>query len=429
MPDIDRLSVYKDDLEVGTLTCDAQGRVRFTYDDAVIDMPTAAVSVRLPVRAAPYEDHDALPCFENLLPEGDIRRMMAIATQHAPQDVIGLLGVFGGECAGALSLWPEGTAPHRPPSYVSCTPDALTAAMGIATDVARMANTLRDARLSMSGAQDKLVLYRRPPTGMLADDPSTPEYRLPRAGAPSTVLVKRDRGQYPGLVQNEIAAMSLMAAAGVPTAPHTVNALVPDVYETARFDRRMDPAGQVTRLHAEDGCQLTGKVSRAKYAQTGGPTYSDLIAALTRVSAAPVLDAEVLFRWAVANLAIGNRDAHAKNVSILYQDAETIGIAPAYDVVCTTVYPIDAHLPLTFGGAKTMNALQPHCLKVAAREFRMTAPRAAQLTDAVTAAILAALDDVLHGTTEVAGHHPILDAMRDAVREETERTRARLLGT
>lgn len=146
---------------------------------------------------------------------------------------------------------------------------------------ADLARVLRAARLSMSGAQEKLVLHRRPPAD---DEPPAvaADYRLPVAGAPSTVLVKRERGRFPGLVQNEVAAMAMMAQAGVPTASHTVCVLDAHVSETARFDRDMQADGTVRRLHAEDGCQLTGRRSRAKYAQTGGPTYADLRAALRR---------------------------------------------------------------------------------------------------------------------------------------------------
>ena len=203
-------------------------------------------------------------------------------------------------------------------------------------------------------------MYRRPPIGN-APDGTTVEYRLPVAGAPTTVLVKRDRRNFKGLLQNELAAMSLMRAAGVPTASHAVSALASDVYETARFDRVMAANGSVARLHAEDGCQLTGKISQSKYAEFGGPSYAELVAMLIRYSANALEDGELLFRWAVANLAIGNRDAHAKNISVLYLDNATIRLAPAYDVLCTVAYPhIDTKLPLAFGGQKSVAALTRH---------------------------------------------------------------------
>lgn len=82
----------------------------------------------------------------------------------------------------------------------------------------------------------------------------------------------------------------------MPTVLHTTCAITNDVYETARFDRVMESDGTVTRLHAEDGRQITGQVSQAKYAEYGGPTYSELIANLIRHSANPIEDGDILFR-------------------------------------------------------------------------------------------------------------------------------------
>ena len=177
-----------------------------------------------------------------------------------------------------------------------------------------------------------------PPIGN-APNGSSPAYLLPVNGAPSTSLVKRERARFPGFLQNELACMTMMAAAGVPTVAHTICALDAGAYETARFDRRVNADRKVTRAYAEDGCQLTGKRSGAKYARTGGPGYSDLVAALRRYTVEPGKDAVLLFRWAVANLALGNRDAHAKNVSLVGEVPTVLELAPAYDVICTMASP------------------------------------------------------------------------------------------
>jgi len=72
-----RLQVFKEDRRVGMLSSDTAGRITFTYDEDVLEDPSAVVSVRLPVRRKPYPDHQALPCFENLLPEGELRSLLA----------------------------------------------------------------------------------------------------------------------------------------------------------------------------------------------------------------------------------------------------------------------------------------------------------------------------------------------------------------
>lgn len=473
--------VYLDDRKVGVLrrASGPSGLVTFSYDNAVLEDATAAVSVRMPVRTAPYEEHDALPCFENLLPDGDLRDLLASDVHHDPADVVGLLGVFAGECAGALSLWPSGTTPPATPIYRPCRAEDVRAAFEpaslarfedldapaddgsapLAMIAARLADPttfgkpdsdtgtptskvddvggmigadlaalLRSARLSMSGSQEKLVLHRRPPVD---DDPpaGTPEYRFPVAGAPSTVLVKRERGRFPGLVQNEIATMEMMAAVGVPTASHTVCALDARVYETARFDRAVVADGPVRRLHAEDGCQLTGRRSHAKYAQTGGPTYAELRTVLRRYSADPLTDTERLFRWAVANLALGNRDAHAKNISLLYHAPAVRRLAPVYDVVCTMAYrSLDAVLPISFGGQHTLQGLTPAVLNKAAREFGLTAALARELVADVCDRIARARPQALHLAQTRSSAHPVLDSVDAVVQTLTVRTRRALLG-
>lgn len=445
----DSVDVYLDGRRVGELASPAHRGtpVTFTYDSAVLGDQTAAVSARLPVRAAPYSEDEALPCFENLLPDGDLRALLAASVRLASNDVVGLLGVFGGECAGALALWPNGQTPPAVPTYRPCTaadvraafaPSALAGAADLAKPnrpddaggsvSAGLAGVLARARMSMSGAQEKLVLYRRPQTG--TEPPgAAPDYRLPVAGAPSTVLVKRERSRFPGLLQNELASMAMMRSAGVPTAEHTVCALDASVYETARFDRVCNPNGSVTRLHAEDGCQLTGKLSLAKYAQTGGPTYAELTAALRRYGTDPGEDTPLLFRWAVTNLALGNRDAHAKNVSMLRTADGAMRLAPAYDVVCTMAYKdLDTVLPLLFAGALHLAELQPAALAKAARSFGLTLALAKQVVADVCDRLDDARDDSLESAARMAGQHEVLTSVSLVAAATTAETRRRLLG-
>lgn len=444
-----KVAVYLDGRRVGMLRSpvyrDTPGT--FTYDREVLGDQTAAVSVRLPVRADPYPEQEAFPCFENLLPDGDLRDLLASSVHRASTDVVGLLGVFGGECAGALSLWPDGQTPPETPTYHPCTAEDVRAAFAPSalagpTDLGRpsrpddaggtvsvsLAGVLARARMSMSGAQEKLVLYRRPQSGTEPHG-AAPEYLLPVAGAPSTVLVKRERSRFPGLLQNELACMAMMASAGVPTAEHTACALDAGVFETARFDRVCRADGSVMRLHAEDGCQLTGKPPRAKYAQTGGPTYADLTAALRRYGTDPGADTPLLFRWAVANLALGNRDAHAKNVSILRNAAGAVRLAPAYDVVCTMAYrDLDTVLPLLFAGALHLAQLTPVALNKAARSFGLTPAMAKELVADVCDQLDANRHDALQAAERVAGPHEVLTSVGLVVEATTAETRRRLLG-
>ncbi len=76
-----------------------------------------------------------------------------------------------------------------------------------------LTRVLAASRLSMSGAQEKLVLYRMPPSGD-AQNGRSPKYLLPVNGAPSAVVVKRERARFPGLLQNELACMTMCTEGG-----------------------------------------------------------------------------------------------------------------------------------------------------------------------------------------------------------------------
>lgn len=60
-------------------------------------------------------------------------------------------------------------------------------------------------------------------------------------------------------------------------------------------------------------------------------------AAVMQHSSKPALDKKRMLEWAVFNVAVGNMDSHAKNLSLLATGGHT-RLAPFYDLVCTTVY-------------------------------------------------------------------------------------------
>lgn len=62
--------------------------------------------MRLPVRSEPYLHDDVNPFFANLLPEDEHLHLLARVLGLSDRNVAGLLGAIGGECAGAVSIWP-----------------------------------------------------------------------------------------------------------------------------------------------------------------------------------------------------------------------------------------------------------------------------------------------------------------------------------
>jgi serine/threonine-protein kinase HipA len=148
--------------------------------------------------------------------------------------------------------------------------------------------------------------------------------------------------------------MHLAGIAGIATVPHSLIRLGSGglAYITRRIDRvrpkRRGGAG--AKLHMEDMCQITGKLSEDKYRGS----YEQIAKALLTYSENPVLDVINFFEQVLFCFLTGNADGHLKNFSLI--DSPGIGnnLAPAYDMVATAlVMPEDKEeLALTLNGRK-----------------------------------------------------------------------------
>jgi len=74
-----------------------------------------------------------------------------------------------------------------------------------------------------------------------------------------------------------------------------------------------------------------------KYQADGGPGLQACFDAIRSYSANPIKDLQQLMQWVFFNYLIGNMDAHAKNLSFIYQGRQ-IRLAPFYDLMCTNIY-------------------------------------------------------------------------------------------
>ena len=153
------------------------------------------------------------------------------------------------------------------------------------------------------------------------------------------------------------------------------------------------------------------------------------MAVLERLSLDPLTDREHLFRWAVANAAIGNYDAHAKNLSVVYMQGDRVRLAPAYDVVVTAVYPaLDQTFALAFAGTTDPRALSPAGLRKAAREFHLSAARAHALAADVCDLVTATTDEVAQDVSRSGGSPAVLDLLVRSVRDTQACVEKGLLG-
>jgi len=322
--------VYLYDVHVGTLTARGRG-VRFAYTPQALEnerLPTLSVS--LPKRVEPFPDSLAGPFFRNLLPEQAFRRLVAAAVGTAPENSLALLGAIGGECPGAVSIWPEQSGPPAKPEYELLDPDGLVALFS-RTNRQPLANALTRGRLSLAGAQDKIALLR--------DEKG--QWRLPLNGAVTSHILKQAPAEFPHLLENELYCMALAAACGLNVAQAGLAAPNIRIFCTERFDRPRSPeAGEARRnkVHQEDFCQILSVEPERKYETDDGPGLKKCAAVLRRYSSLPAEDLVRLIRWVGFNYLIGNEDAHAKNLALLYL-AGGLRLTPHYDLVSTELYP------------------------------------------------------------------------------------------
>ena len=414
------IGVWLFDQPVGTLSL-VGGRLSFQYGHDWLAQPNAgALSQSLPLGPDVFDDRQCRAFFAGLLPEGNLRRLIAQQCQVSSQNDFALLRAIGGECAGAITFVPEGqpTATAEQASVEWLDEPQLMALLDELPRRPMLAG--RDGvRLSLAGAQDKLpVVFDGQRIG------------LPTGGQPSTHILKPAIASVEDSVFNEGFCLALAQAMGLPTAQAQIFVVQGrEVLLVARYDRRVGVDGHPVRIHQEDFCQALGVVPEMKYQNEGGPDLKacfDLLRKATRPSAPQVLR---LLDAVVFNALIGNHDAHAKNFSLLYADpgknaAPTL--APLYDMLCTAVYNhLTPKMAMKLGSKYKFTEVQ-------VRHWEQFA-QAAGLSKAETkkrvlqiAQQMPAVARSLQATPPFAGR-PIIDKMINLMNQRTALTIRRLI--
>lgn len=350
MPELRRLGVWLDRALLGHIT---QARRRsplmFEYDDAVVaqrELNTPYLSCSLPVVEG---RHAAGPFLEGLLPEGEHRNALARAAGVLSTDVRGLLARYGRDVAGAVTIV-ERDQPRADPSVEPYSTEGLDAEVaGLAS---RPLAVYEDSELSLAGMQNKMLLVQ------------TPEgWARPLHGFPSTHILKADDRFRPGLVRAECAALNLARATGLEAAEaEVVTVAGVECLITRRFDRVASPDQQPRRIHQEDACQALGVTvrsdGRGKYELEGGPTLWRIAGLLASWAVDPNAEQLRLLDHVLFTVAIGNADAHGKNVALLHPRPGEVVLAPLYDTVPTCLWPtLRTEAAMTVGGAVDMPAI------------------------------------------------------------------------
>ena len=325
----EKLSVYLHNSLAGQLWLDDTSRFSFQYDPGYIENPDAIpLSLSLPLREEPYINDTARPFFSNLLPEGEVRSLIAKIKQISEHNDYKLLEAIGGECAGAVSIVPEHTALSTESDYIALSEQEVEDI--IEENAIRPILILKDElRLSLAGAQNKIPVYI-----------DNGRFYLTFGIAPSSHILKPQSRYFGDVVQNEHFCMRLADVVQLTVPKSSIwkgkNHIA---YIVERYDRIKAQDGIIERLHQEDLCQVLGCMPDQKYENEGGPSLAECCQILDKYSSQPILDKQALVKWVIFNYFIGNADAHGKNLSLIRGIDGSIRLAPFYDLISTRVYP------------------------------------------------------------------------------------------
>ncbi len=301
-------------------------------------------------------------------------------------------------------------------------------------DEAALAKLLRDLprrplhaggelRLSLAGAQDKMAL-------VYADG----GFLLPRGDRPTTHILKPAIEHFADTVPNEYFCMLLAARLGIRMPAVEIgtaegfprrgtsggfprrgtNRALPFLL-IERYDRAPDESGRIRRVHQEDFCQALAIPPERKYQGEGGPSLAQCFGLLD-ACARPALDRLELLRRVLFNFLVGNADAHGKNFALLHLRGGAV-LAPAYDLVCTTVYGDHTdRMAMKIGRAKRFAEVRPSHWQSFARAARLAPPRVRRDLLAMAERLPAEarrLEDELRASTQAAMHSMFDRIVRD----------------
>lgn len=338
----DRLSVWLHDQPAGRLELDRRGRLRYLPSDAA-----PPISVGLPA-SEPWTTARTTAWFEGLLPEGDQRARIAARFNIAASDTFALLEQIAWECAGAIAVMPEGREPAAG-TYRALSDEEVGLRLGALPG--RPYDEDDEIRVSLGGYQAKLVMAR-----------FGESWAEPVLGAVSTHILKPEPPQWPGMAAAEAWALALASQVTSTASARVDHALgASPTLVVTRYDRVM-VEGRVRRRHQEDLCQVMGLFPEAKYAEPpmkpSKPSWQRLAGILMDRAVDPTGERFRLLQQMTVTIAVGNADAHAKNLAVIHERGGLVSLSPMYDIVPTTAFvPNQTRAALAVAGKFRMDEI------------------------------------------------------------------------
>ncbi|MGC8703692.1 MAG: type II toxin-antitoxin system HipA family toxin [Thiomonas sp.] len=310
------IPVFVEGRRVGILAMTRYGDVDFVYDAGVPDR--LSVSLTMPVSGDPenYTGFNGLPPpFEVALPEGWLHENLVrrFGKYLDLSSDFALLGVVGRGLVGRVTF-------GGPPAEQSLLERLVSAAVSGANAraLAAIVDSMEPSDFGLSGVMPKL------PVACTAE------------GRPATIaaarqILKFEAGEYPGIAIAEYLALECARQFGIPTATAHLGQSG-DTLLVDRFDRDAEE----NPLGFEDFCCLSGLRRSGKYNGSMEQAFSVIDSYVDEDHVDE--DKLVLLKTLLLNDVLRNGDAHLKNYGLIYTDPAHARLAPAYDILDTTLY-------------------------------------------------------------------------------------------
>jgi len=129
-----------------------------------------------------------------------------------------------------------------------------------------------------------------------------------------------------------------------------------------------------------------------------------MAAILLREAQDPFQELQALLRFMTVNLALGNTDAHAKNVSFLHHPERLMTVAPLYDIAPTRAFIDQQHVGMPINGRFRMDDIGLEELVAEAKGWRLDSLTARSVVVETIDALLGSIDDADDRFSQVPDH-------------------------
>jgi serine/threonine-protein kinase HipA len=345
---------------IGSLSRTQNGGLLFRYHSLYLEQQNAVpLSMSLPLATESYDDILTRGFFNNLLQERDAPLEDVMEREGITRDdIAGLLIHLGKDCAGAISVLPEGAPATKVPGdllrdYQAISTEKLAGIVKALNERKRLPDGLQDPS-PLAGVQSKISLTILP----------SGEFAIPNegTGAPTTHILKVPDRERTRDAKLEDTALNLARLCEFDTAEASSIAIAGiETLVVTRFDRTLDEQGRVIRIHQEDFAQALGLPPSLKYERRGTTERRFDAYAINNVLNHTIdpSQAKIIFiKSTIFDLLVGNVDAHAKNHALLYRKTGRPELSPRYDILPTRLdAQLTDDLPYKIGNAANIHQI------------------------------------------------------------------------